>query len=89
MRLITISLLEAQALSNTYRIQIIKLLQHETNTIAYVSEKLENKISITTLRHHFDALLKAELIKQTKMVPVKGSFQKYYKSTIVIQEPTK
>ena len=86
MRSITISHKEAFALSDKIRIEIIKLLQTKPNTINYVCNNLQNKKAESTVRHHCTILLKTKLLKITKMVPVKGSYLKYYKSTITIED---
>ena len=83
MKRISITQSEAFALGNTQRIKILKFLQKE-HTIEQITKKFKYKKRDTTIRYHVNILVKAGFVKVTRMVEKKGSFLKFYKSTILL-----
>lgn len=84
-RLVALDQKSAQALSDAVRMRILEVLNHKPMSAEELTKALENigyKKAVTTVRHHLDALKRADLIEATRMVEVRGAVLKYYSPTV-------
>lgn len=86
MKTIVVTIEQAIALGNQTRWKMMMMLKKKELCIADFTKKIHYISPFpTTLRHHMLILENAGLVKISRMESERGSFTKYYKSTVNIK----
>ena len=90
-RIVTSSGLEAKAIEDATRTNILKILYKKQLTAEQILEELKKtgyKKALTTIRHHLDILRTSGLIQVTKIQESRGAITKFYGTSTKLLEYT-
>ena len=90
-RIVTSSSLEAKAIEDSTRTQILKILYNKELSAEQILEGLKKsgyKKALTTIRHHLDILKNSGLIQVVKIQESRGGVTKFYGTSTKLLEFT-
>ena len=83
-RTVTTNIVQARALDDPARTQIVQMLYNKLLTAAQICQHLEKSgysKALTTVRHHLDILKESGLIEIAKIEETRGAITKYYSTS--------